>query len=44
MKFRGPQNWNEFTNAVLLRFGPTDYEDPFEALTRLRQTSTVAAY
>lgn len=44
MKFRGPQNWNEFTKAVHLRFGPTDYEDPSEALTRLRHTSTVAAY
>ena len=44
MKFRRPQNWNEFTRAVLLRFGPTDYDDPSEALTRLQQTSTVAAY
>ena len=44
MKFRIPQNWNEFTRAILLRFGPTDYDDPSEALTRLQQTSTVAAY
>ena len=29
---------------MLLRFGPTDYEDPSEALTRLKQTSTVATY
>ncbi|KAL5718323.1 hypothetical protein ACHQM5_011236 [Ranunculus cassubicifolius] len=44
MKFRGPLNWNEFTRAVLHRFGPTDYEDPSEALTLLQQTSTVAVY
>ncbi|KAK0603548.1 hypothetical protein LWI29_006160 [Acer saccharum] len=56
MKFRGPLTWDEFTKAVLHRFGPTDYEDPLEvnqctksvhlseALTRLKQTSTVAAY
>ncbi|KAL5764629.1 hypothetical protein ACOSP7_016982 [Xanthoceras sorbifolium] len=43
-KFRGPMTWNEFTKALLLRFGPTDYEDPSEALTRLKQTSTVSAY
>jgi len=28
----------------LLRFGPTEYEDPSESLTRLRQTTIVAAY
>ena len=44
MKFRGPLSWEEFTKAVLLRFGPTDYEDPSEALSRLKQTTTVAAY
>ncbi|XP_028065295.1 uncharacterized protein LOC114268339 [Camellia sinensis] len=43
-KFKGPLTWNELTKAVLLRFGPTDYDDPSEALTRLKQTSTVAAY
>ncbi|KAL6322876.1 hypothetical protein AAG906_020919 [Vitis piasezkii] len=43
-KFRGPLTWDEFTKAVQLRFGPTDYEDPSEALTRLKQTTTVAAY
>ncbi|KAH9779621.1 hypothetical protein KPL71_007762 [Citrus sinensis] len=43
-KFRGPLTWKEFTKAVHLRFGPTDYEDPSEALTRLKQTSSVAAY
>ncbi|KAL5784015.1 hypothetical protein ACOSQ2_006407 [Xanthoceras sorbifolium] len=44
MKFRGPVSWTEFTMALLLLFGPTDYEDPFEALTRLKQTSTVTIY
>ncbi|KAK9225705.1 hypothetical protein WN943_010749 [Citrus x changshan-huyou] len=44
MKFRGPLSWEEFTNAVLLRFGPTDYEDPSEALSHLKQTTTVVAY
>ena len=28
----------------MLRFGPTDYEDPSEALSRLKQTTTVSAY
>ena len=35
-KFRGHLTWAEFSQAVLHRFGPTDYEDPSEALTRLR--------
>ncbi|KAA8549572.1 hypothetical protein F0562_001410 [Nyssa sinensis] len=43
-KFRGPLTWEELTKAILHRFGPTDYEDPAEALTRLKQTTTVAAY
>jgi len=43
-KFHGPLTWDEFTNAIQLRFGPTDYEDPSEALTRLKQTTTIAAY
>lgn len=43
-KFRGPLRWDEFTKAVLLRFGPTYYEDPSEALTRRKQNSTVATY
>jgi len=43
-KFRGHLNWSEFTQAVLHRFRPTDYEDPSEALTSLRQTSTVNIY
>jgi hypothetical protein len=32
--------WNDFSEALLLRFGPA-YDDPMEAITRLRQTSTV---
>lgn len=32
------------TKVILLRFGPTDFDDPLEALTRLRQTTSVAAY
>ena len=43
-KCMGHLNWSEFTQAVLHRFGPTDYKDPSEALTRLRQTSTVNIY
>ncbi|KAL5763876.1 hypothetical protein ACOSQ2_016470 [Xanthoceras sorbifolium] len=42
--FRGPLTWVEFTKAVHLRFGPTDYEDPSEALTRPKQTTIVEAY
>ncbi|XP_060673303.1 uncharacterized protein LOC132803788 [Ziziphus jujuba] len=44
MKFRGPVSWKEFTKAILLRFGPTEFEDPSESLTRLQQTTTVEAY
>lgn len=35
---------SEFSKAVIWRFGPTDYENPSEALDRLKQTTTVAAY
>ncbi|KAL5819225.1 hypothetical protein ACOSQ4_023067 [Xanthoceras sorbifolium] len=42
-KFGGPLTWVEFTTAVYLRFEPTDYEDPSNALTRLKQTTTVEA-
>ncbi|KAH7513106.1 hypothetical protein FEM48_Zijuj12G0161300 [Ziziphus jujuba var. spinosa] len=44
VKFRGPVTWKEFTKALLLRFGPTEFEDHSEALAHLRQTSIVAAY
>ncbi|KAA8546750.1 hypothetical protein F0562_003179 [Nyssa sinensis] len=43
-KFREPPTWEELTKAVLLRFGPTEFEDPSEALSRLKQTTTVATY
>ena len=43
-KFKGPLSWSDLTRAALLRFGPTNYDDPAKALTRLRQTTTVAAY
>ncbi|GJR82533.1 retrovirus-related pol polyprotein from transposon 297 [Tanacetum coccineum] len=36
--------WVEFTKALILRFGPTDFEDPSEALSRLRQTSDLEVY
>ena len=35
---------DEFTKAVQLWFGLTDYEDPSKALTHLKQTTTVVAY
>ncbi|XP_035546666.1 uncharacterized protein LOC118348677 [Juglans regia] len=37
-------DWEAFSRALMLRFGPTAYDDPMEALTRLKQTSTVASY
>lgn len=43
-KFRGPSTWVEFTQAILRRFGPTDYDDPSEALGCLKQVTTMAAY
>lgn len=43
-KYHGPVSWVAFTRALLQCFGPTDFEDPSEALTRLRQTTTVDAY
>jgi len=32
------------TKAIQQRFGPIDYEDPSEALTHLKQNTTVVAY
>ncbi|KAF5463495.1 hypothetical protein F2P56_019406, partial [Juglans regia] len=37
-------NWDTFSSALLLRFGLTAYDDPMEALTRLKQVSTVVIY
>lgn len=43
-KFNGPASWIELTKALLKRFGPTEYDDPAEALSKLKQTTTVAVY
>ncbi|GJY42112.1 transposon ty3-G gag-pol polyprotein [Tanacetum coccineum] len=43
-KLKGPITWAEFSQALLARFGPTDYENPAEALSRLKHTTTVAQY
>ncbi|KAL5789286.1 hypothetical protein ACOSQ2_004174 [Xanthoceras sorbifolium] len=43
-KFKGPLTWDEFNQAVLQRFGPTDFQNPFKALTRLKQATTVTTY
>ena len=36
--------WKVFVKALQTRFGVAAYDDPMEALTRLKQTSTVIAY
>ena len=36
--------WEEFTQALCVRFGPSDYEDFDEALTKVRQIGTVREY
>nr|GEZ82096.1 hypothetical protein [Tanacetum cinerariifolium] len=43
-KAQGPVTWAEFTKALLVRFRPTDYEDPSEALHRLKQSTKVVIY
>ena len=42
--FWGPLSWNDFTKAIFLKFGLTEYEDPSEALSRLKQIAIVVAY
>ncbi|KAF5477481.1 hypothetical protein F2P56_004118 [Juglans regia] len=37
-------SWETLVRAMLIRFGPTAYDDPMETLTRLKQITTVAAY
>lgn len=37
-------SWEGFIQAFQTSFGPTAYEDPMEALTRLHHTSTVEHY
>ena len=36
--------WEVFTITLLTWFGPTLFDDPMEALTRLRHTTTVESY
>jgi hypothetical protein len=36
--------WEEFTQALCIRFGPFDYEDFDEALAKLRQTGSICEY
>ena len=36
--------WEELTQALCIRFGPSDYEDFDEALAKLRQTGTIREY
>ena len=36
--------WESFVEGLLIKFGSFAYEDPTEALTRLRQTSNVINY
>ncbi|XP_042979958.1 uncharacterized protein LOC122310144 [Carya illinoinensis] len=38
------RDWDTFSRALLLRFGPTAYDDPMEALMWLKQTTTVESY
>lgn len=38
------QNIYVFLKALLLRFGTSSYDDPMEALKRLRQTDSVEMY
>lgn len=37
-------SWESLVQAMLVRFGTTAYDDPMEALTMGRQSSTVSAY
>lgn len=37
-------SWEGFCRALQVCFGPTAYDDPMESLTRLKQTTIVAAY
>ena len=37
-------NWEALVQIMLIQFGSTAYDDPMEALTRLRQTSSMALY
>ncbi|XP_075650145.1 uncharacterized protein LOC142620705 [Castanea sativa] len=41
---RSLDSWETFIRAIQVRFGPSSYDDPMEALTKLKQTTTVAVY
>ncbi|KAF3446038.1 hypothetical protein FNV43_RR11216 [Rhamnella rubrinervis] len=43
-KFRGPLSWDELTKVALLRFGPTDFDDPADPSSCLWKTTTTVAY
>ena len=43
-KARPNITWEEFTQALCVCFGPTDYEDFDEALAKLQQTGTIREY
>ncbi|KAG2679678.1 hypothetical protein I3760_11G062100 [Carya illinoinensis] len=36
--------WDQFISVLKVRFGPSTYEDPVGAFTKLRQTTTVEEY
>jgi hypothetical protein len=38
------RTWDAFCWSCMTRFGPTAYDDPMEAMMRLKQTSNVAVY
>ena len=38
------KDWETLVEAIQIRFGTTTYDDPMEALTRLRQSTIVVAY
>ena len=37
-------SWDEFTQKLLIHFGPSEYEDFTRALTKLCQITTVKEY
>ena len=41
---RSLDSWETFVRAILTEFGLSPYDDPMEALTKLKQSTTVAAY
>lgn len=36
--------WEGFVQALIIKFGPSSYDNPMEILTRLRQNDSVKAY